>query len=175
MTAVPAHPAIRLPIGRLAPIVVGVAGLSAAVLIGLFAVIRPAELATALVGGGSVVLGVGAMYAALAAVRVRHILSLTTIFMGLSMVRLVVSAGLGAAYMLTAQTSAGDRPDKFVFAVAFLGVSLAVIAVETVLVRRAVRDLAAELGGGLGSGVGGTGMGTGGTRAARRGTSEGTV
>lgn len=141
MNALQAHPAIRLPVGRLAPMVAGSAAVGAGVLIGAIALIRPGELATAVVAGGSVVLAVGAMYAALGVIRVRHLLSLTTIFMGLAMARLVVSVALGMGYMLTATTDAGARPDKFVFAVVFLGTSLVVLAVETVLVRSTIQRL----------------------------------
>ena len=164
MTALPAHPAIRLPIGRLAPIVVGVGGASAGVMVVLATFVRPGEVGTAVVGGGSVVLAAGAMYALLATIRVRHLLSLTTILMAVSMARLLLSVGIGLAYMLTAVTPTGGRPDKFVFAVAFLGTSLAVIAVETVLLRRTIHDLAADLTPGIG-GSGKIGEGAGRTES----------
>jgi hypothetical protein len=141
MTALQAHPAVRLPVGRLAPMVVGAAALAAAIGVALTALLRPGELATAVVAGGSVVLGVGAMYAALGLIRTRYLVSLTTIFMGLSMVRLVASVAIGVAYMVTGANADGGRPDKFVFAMVFLGASLAVIAVETVLIRAIIRTL----------------------------------
>ncbi|MCB9840552.1 MAG: hypothetical protein H6809_02730, partial [Phycisphaeraceae bacterium] len=131
-------------VGRLAPKVVGASGLATGVIVAPIALIRPGEVATAAVGAGSVVLAVGAMYAVLAILRTRHLLSLTTAFMGLSMVRLLVSVAIGVAYMVTAVTPEGGSPDKFVFAVAFLGVSLVAIAVETPLVRGAIRDLGAD-------------------------------
>jgi hypothetical protein len=121
--------------------------MAAAIAVGATALVRPGELATAVVAGGSVVLAVGAMYAVLAAVRTRYLVSLTSIFMGLSMARLMLSVAIGAAYMLTAQHADGARPDKFVFGVTFLGVSLAVIAVETVLIRAIVRRLGESIAG----------------------------
>ena len=151
MTAIPAHPAIRLPVGRLAPKVVATAGVAAGAIVGLLALVRPGEVATAAVGAGSVVLAVGAMYAVLATVRTRHLLSLTTLFMGLSMARLLLSVAIGVSYMVTAVTPSGGSPDKFVFAVAFLGVSLVTLAVETPLVRGAVREIGADLSGTGGS------------------------
>ncbi|MEZ6233790.1 MAG: hypothetical protein R3B68_06335 [Phycisphaerales bacterium] len=133
--------------GRLAPKVVGASGLASGVIVGLLALARPAETATAAVGAGSVVLAVGGMYAVLATVRTRHLLSLTTLFMGLSMARLLASVAIGVAYMVTAVGPDGGSPDKFVFAVAFLGVSLVTLAVETPLVRGVIREIGADLSG----------------------------
>lgn len=141
MTAIQAHPAIRLPVGRLAPIVVGAAAFACGLIVASIAIIRTAELWTAAVAGGAVVIATGAMYLALGLIRVRHLLTLTTIVMGLSMVRLVASVVIGMAYMLTAAPEGGVKPDKFVFAVVFLGVSLVVLGVETPLLRRAIQSL----------------------------------
>lgn len=141
MTALQAPNPVRLPVGRIAPIVVGVAALASVALIGGVALVRPAELGTAVVAGGSVVITVGGMYALLGVIRTRYLVSLTTIFMGLSMARLMVSVMIGVAYMLTAQYAGGGRPDKMVFGVVFLGVSLAVLGVETVLIRQIIHRL----------------------------------
>ena len=141
MTALQAHPALRLPVARLAPVVAGAATLAAALGVAAIALIRPAEVATAVVAGCSVVLSVGAMYVVLGTVRARYLVSLTTMFMGLTMGRLMLSVAIGLAYMLTAQSSTGLGPDKVVFGVVFLGVSLAAIMVETPLVRATVAKM----------------------------------
>lgn len=145
MTALQAHPAIRLPVGRLAPTVVGASGTAAAVLIGATALLRPADVATATVGACAVVLAVAGMYAILAAMRFRHLLTLTTAVMGLSMARLLASVALGVGWIFMASPPEGARPDKFVFAVAFLGTWLVVLGVETPLLRGAIRRLGDSL------------------------------
>ncbi len=141
MAALQAHPALRLPVGRLAPLVVGASAVAGLLVTGAIALIRPSEVPTAVVGAGSVVLATGGMYAALALVRVRHLLSLTTIVMGAAMARLMASVVLGMGYMFTAVSADGAKPDKFVFAAAFLGVSLVVLAVETPVLRSTIRRL----------------------------------
>lgn len=142
MTAVPAHPAIRLPVRRLAPAVLGAAGVAAGLGCAAAAVVRPEQTATAAVAAGSVVVATGVMYAILAMVRFRHLLTLTTAFMGLSMARLLASVAVGLGYMLSAG-SQGVGPDKFVFGAVFLGVWTVVLGVETPMARRIVAGLGA--------------------------------
>ena len=102
MTAVPAHPAIRLPVRRLAPAVLGAAGVAAGLGCAAAAVVRPEQTATAAGGRGLRGRGHGGDVRDLAMVRFRHLLTLTTAFMGLSMARLLASVAVDLGYMLSA-------------------------------------------------------------------------
>jgi len=142
MTALQAHPAIRLPVRRLAPTIIGAAVVAGGVLVGAVAALRPGEVATAAIAGGAVVLAVSGMLGVLALLRFGHLLTLTTAVMGLSMARLVASVGMGVGCLLLASPVDGAKPDKVVFAVVFLGTWLVVLGVETPVLRAAVRRLA---------------------------------